>query len=265
MLTLHQVSRRLEIPVDVLWRWVAEGKLQAKLRPGHGFGMEYYFNSDQLGRAQELKAEEPEHLATPRPNFRPVGEDTTMAQDAVASPTNGHETTLEDSSDQQAVVEVSEESSEVSQSETALVAEPEWLLDDERPHRTRALVAMEGLRHDTLTAVRRQVDHDTAMREMIGALDLVITTTLKALARAQDLSQARLASSLDALRSQLSDQVREREAQEAAMQKELSRTHGELSSMLKAMNPSAELPPLNPEDKTVIETVEATPEAQPAS
>jgi hypothetical protein len=67
---------------------------------------------------------------------------------------------------------------------------------------------------------------------------MVLTTTLKAMARAQDINQARLAAELESVRARLGDKVREREEEDAALQDEMARTKAELFVALKEVNPN---------------------------
>ncbi len=55
MRALHDVSRDLDVPVMLLWKWVIQGHLQASLEPSSGYGLEYYLSDDQVSRAEKLR------------------------------------------------------------------------------------------------------------------------------------------------------------------------------------------------------------------
>jgi hypothetical protein len=210
MVSLHDASRRLRIPVEVLWTWIADGTLAAHVKPGRGFGMEYFLDTDQLRMAREVRDSQNPH--EPR---RPSEEDMEKFPQA----------------DNIIPFDFGDAHVEQRQPETVIV-------ETDTYRRSSALIAMENLRNDTLAALQRQAQRENALLEMVDAVDMVLTTTLKAMARAQDVNQARLAAELESVRSRLADRVREREQEDAALEEEMARTKAELLVALKDVNPN---------------------------
>jgi hypothetical protein len=231
--SLHDASRRLQVPVEVLWRWIAEGTLEADVQPGRGFGMEYSLNSDQLKRARELRDLE---VAKAREE---VGEQMTAEE---AAPEYKR-------ADNIIAFDFGENRMEKRQQDS-------WLVRKERD-RNSVMIAMENLRNDTLAAVQRQGEREAAMLGMVGAVDLILTTTLKAMARAQDFNQAQLTAELETLRSRLADHVQSQEQEELALRDELARAKEDLTAALKTMNPDLDLAGMDPSGQPQITAAEA--------
>lgn len=204
--SLHDAARRLSIPVELLWTWIADGVLAAHVKPGRGSGMEYFLDASQMKSAREVRDRQING------NGRVIEE---QLEERPAEPDNVIAVDFGDGA-----------GTEVQQPSAAFIKADDFT-------RSSALMVMENLRKDTLAAVQHQAAREDAMLELVDAVDMVLTTTLKAMARAQDLSQARLAAELETVRARLNAEIRAQVAEDLALNRELERTKSELHIALK--------------------------------
>ncbi|HEV3312110.1 MAG TPA: hypothetical protein VG815_16490 [Chloroflexota bacterium] len=252
MITLQDASRRLRMPVEVLWKWIADGTLEADIQRGRGFGMEYLLNTDQVKSARELrdqrlvKGEGGWAEPAPKPGAARVTSGDFDKSTGVTDTGDSHAAKVP--SGQGVPVRYPDANNVIAfafgdarsrdQAPATVVIEPE------PPARSSALIAMENLRADAMAAVRRQTEREAALVGMVSAVEMVVATTVRALERAQDLNEARVTAELETLRARLAHHVRGQEQDELAFRDELARARTELATALKAIDPGVDSPPL---------------------
>src|SRR5581483_4230042 len=188
MVSLQDASRRLQVPVDTLWRWITEGRLAAEVRPGRGLGMEYYLDPGEMKRAQGLRERE---IGPPLEDFEEPSE---------SAPSNVISLDFSDLG-----------SPEPPPARPATTAIP----------RRDSVVALENLRAEALGAVERQTGREAAIGELVAAVEALMNTMLEAMDRAQDLNEGHLTAELEALRVRLSRQIQDREREDLRLRDEL--------------------------------------------
>jgi len=228
MVSLQDASRRLQVPVDALWKWITDGRLAAEVRPGRGMGMEYYLDPGELKRARELRDKE----------FR-MGD--TVVDGGYA------EGTAPDNVISFGFSELSAQNDRTGGGR----------MGPQTPARGEAIIALENLRSEALSAIERQLGREAAITELAAAVEALMNSMLEAMDRAQDLNQGRLATELEALRMRLSRQIQDRERDDLRLRDELAATKRDMASALETVKPRIELAVAGRDDsKSVVESIE---------
>ncbi len=129
---------------------------------------------------------------------------------------------------------------------TEEVRPPTGLKSDPRPLRRRtAVVAMQRLRDDFLSAAQNQVEREASMMALTLAVDAMLTAALEALERADEINQAQVSAALGNLRSRVADQMSNREREQAALHTELEETKQQLVETLREASPTLDLSSLD--------------------
>jgi hypothetical protein len=202
MVSLQDASRRLQVPVDTLWKWITDGKLAAEIRPGRGLGMEYYLDPGEMKRARDLRDEQAESASLDSPDL-----------DAPANV-------------------ISLDFADLSGILTDTESKARNMTD-----RNEAIAAMENLRAEALGAIERQVGRETAISELAAAVENLMNSMLEAMDRAQDANHSRLASDLESMRLRLVRQIQDRERDDLRLRDELAASKHQLAAALESFDP----------------------------
>jgi hypothetical protein len=202
MVSLQDAARRLQVPVDTVWKWITDGKLAAEVRPGRGLGMEYYLDPGEMKRAFDLRGV----------GYSPI-DDSLEGETGSEAPNNV----------------ISLEFSDLSELAQPTAREPR------RP--SDATGVIENLRSEAISAIDRQVGREAAIGELTNAVETIMNTMLEAIDRAQDNNEGRLVAELESLRVRLSRQIQDRERNDLRLRDALVATKTELTSALEALRP----------------------------
>lgn len=224
MVSLQDASRRLQVPVEVLWKWIKEGRLTPDVQTRPGQAVEYYLDSGGLKKARELRDEQVSWE-----------EQATNAQDVMTQPPDNVITL--------GFSKASEPTSEARRGNGA----------EKPPYRGDAVIALENLRAEALAAIERQHGRETAILELAAAVETIMNTMLEAMDQAQRIHEGKVAADLETIRVRLARQMQDRERDDLRLRDQLAETKTALSSALRTMSQFGQFVPVTGNEAKVAD------------